>query len=248
MTASTQSKPLQGLKIAVLVESKYIPEEIRAYQSCFGLLGAEVVLLSRLWYGDYKPAFENFPGQADSEAHKEWKHPVFVSDVDPSDQEPWEGPLRLPVDDYADVNNKKIKITDYAAILMSANYTSVRLRYSELENFRNARELVQSAPVVQFFAAAMGNKNVVKGALCHGLWILTPNPALLKDRKVTCNVVMMADILNAGADVVLTNLGGGKKKPADVVVDDDLITAYSKHQILPYIEAITEKIKEKREL
>ena len=32
-------KPLRGKKVAVIVEHKFIPEEIAAYQSCFTLPG-----------------------------------------------------------------------------------------------------------------------------------------------------------------------------------------------------------------
>ncbi len=231
-----QNKPLQQIKIAVIVESKYIPEEIQAYLSCFAMLGASVDLISRLWYGDYRPG------------HQSWKKPVFVSDVDPNDQEPWESPQGLPVDDKNDVSNKElIKVDNYDAIIMASNYVSVRLRFSENQTISDARDLVQSAPVVRFFAEAMRNKRVVKGALCHGLWILTPNPDLLKDRKVTCHTVIMADILNTGANIVLYDLGGGRKEPAKVVVDDDLVTGYSKHEVLPFVEAIAIAIIKRRQ-
>ena len=37
-------RPLEGKKIAVLVESQYVPGEIEAYRYGFGALGAEVHL------------------------------------------------------------------------------------------------------------------------------------------------------------------------------------------------------------
>lgn len=40
---------LAGKKIAVLVETEYIPNEIKKYQSFFGNLGAEVELQTYLW-------------------------------------------------------------------------------------------------------------------------------------------------------------------------------------------------------
>ncbi|MFO1371474.1 MAG: hypothetical protein U1F42_03455 [Candidatus Competibacteraceae bacterium] len=43
------TRPLEGKKIAVLVESQYIPGEIEAYRYGFGTLGAEVHFMSRLW-------------------------------------------------------------------------------------------------------------------------------------------------------------------------------------------------------
>ena len=42
-------KLLKGKKIAVLMETEFIPEEIERYQKRFTELGAEVHFLSRLW-------------------------------------------------------------------------------------------------------------------------------------------------------------------------------------------------------
>ncbi len=222
-------KPLNGKKVAVFVEHKFIPEEIAAYQSCFTMLGASVDVISRTYYDAYKPG------------NPYWKPAVFYSDVDPSDQQPWQGPESVSVPDDNDLS--KIDLNSYAAVIMAANYVSVRLRYPDDPTISDPRKLVQSAPVVRFFADAMKRPDLVKGALCHGLWILTPHPELLKGRKVTCHTVVMADILNCEAEVVFEDVGGGKMAPAKVVVDEDLVTGFSKHEVLPFIEAVARQIK-----
>ena len=51
----SETPRLDGKKVAIIVESKYIPEEIEAYRTEFSALGAEVELVSRLWYGAHKP-------------------------------------------------------------------------------------------------------------------------------------------------------------------------------------------------
>jgi protease I len=201
----------------VLIEHKFIPEEIGAYLNGFRLLGAEVELISRIWYGDYKPAGATFYG-----------------DVDPLDDPAWASPQRFEV--KRDIS--QVRPGDYAAVIMSANYTSVRLRFpgelpADPAGF-DPWAYVQSAPVVRFFAEAMQSKKLVKGMLCHGLWVLTPNPKLLRDRKVICHSVVMADVLNCGAQIVLT--------PNRVVKDHDLVTGFSKHEVLPFIAAIAEQI------
>ena len=43
---------LSGKRIAVVLENKFIQDEIEAYLKGFALLGAEVELVSRIWYGD----------------------------------------------------------------------------------------------------------------------------------------------------------------------------------------------------
>ena len=155
---------LQGKRIGIIVENKFIFEEIEAYKSCFALLGAKVDFISRL---------------SDKAATQ-----TFYSDVDPF-EDPWTTPRPLKVSlDFSSVN-----VEDYSAIIMVANYPSVRLRWTE--NPAKGPDVdvpahVASAPAVKFFASAMRNSTVVKGALCHGLWIATPipNPALLPEKTV----------------------------------------------------------------
>ena len=65
---------LAGKKIAVVLEHKFIPEELWAYLNGFKLLGAEVELVTRLWYGDYKPDYNDMLsafGFEDGEIHIE---------------------------------------------------------------------------------------------------------------------------------------------------------------------------------
>jgi protease I len=227
------NKPLSGKKVAVLVENKFIPEEIEAYRNGFAVLGAQVEFFSRIWYGDYKPG------------HPNWRPPIFYSDVDPSDNEPWQSPQKLDVPENNDISLLNLK--DFAAVIMAANYISVRLRWEEVPEGQepvDARAYVQSPPVVRFFAEAMQDTRIVKGALCHGLWILAPFPHLLKDRLVTCHTVVMADILNCGAKVVFDKNKDGRAQVARVVKDRDLVTGYSKHEVLPFIEAVSEQIQE----
>ncbi len=219
-------KPLTGKRIAVLVENKFIPEEIEAYRQVFAFLGAEVEFISQIWYGDYKPDPKDHP---------------FYSDVDPLDNEAWESPHKLVV--TRDIST--VKPADYAAVIMSANYTSVRLRWNDVPQGQDpvdARAYVQSPPIVRFFAEAMRDPKIIKGALCHGLWILTPHPELLKGRKVTCHTVVMADVLNCGAQIVFEKGADGKAGVAKTVTDRDLVTGYSKHEVLPFIEAVANLI------
>src|SRR3712207_5127655 len=95
------SLPLTGEKVAVLVESQYIPGEVKIYQERFAGYGATVDLVSRLWgqpkqkfYSTVEPEGENVP-------------PIEWLEVS------------------LDVDN--VDLDDYAAVIMTANYTSVRL-------------------------------------------------------------------------------------------------------------------------
>ncbi|MGZ8388726.1 MAG: hypothetical protein ACXWVE_10965 [Rhodoplanes sp.] len=52
MSELLKAPRIDGAKIGVVLENKFIPEEIAAYLNGFPLLGAEVALISRIWYGD----------------------------------------------------------------------------------------------------------------------------------------------------------------------------------------------------
>lgn len=200
---------LEGKKIAVLVESQYIPGEIEAYRYGFGALGAEVHFMSRLWGNERL---------------------TFVGEVEQAGQ--------TPQTLEASIDFQNVELEDYAAVIMAANYTSVRLRYfAPPDGQPIAPDMVRSAPAVQFFARAMRNPRIVKGPLCHGLWILTPNPELLKGRKVICHEVVLADVLNCGAIYVPQDAQNG-----GVVVDDDLVTGRSWHEVEPFIQAVARQI------
>jgi protease I len=199
-------KMLAGKKIAVLVETEYIPEEIAAYQTRFSKLGATVDFMSRLW------------GQPSV---------TFMSDVD----ELGESSQQLVVN----LDFQKANLDEYAAVIMPANYTSVRLRYFEPpEGQPISPEQTRTAPAVQFFAKAMANPKLIKGLLCHGLWLLTPMPELLKGRRIICHEVILADIVNAGAVYVPSS--------TNIVVDRDLVTGRSGRDVNAFIDAIANQI------
>jgi len=201
-------RSLGGKKIAVLVENEFIPEEIAAYRQRFEEFGATVHFMSRLW-GNTSVS--------------------FISDVVEDNQTPQT--LEVQIDfQNVDVNN-------YAAVIIAANYTSVRLRYFQPPAGEPiAPEHVRMAPAVQFFAQAMANPRIIKGALCHGLWLLTPIPELLKGRRVICHEVVLADVINVGAVYVPASEG--------VVVDGDLVTGRSKNEVDPFIKLIAERIQQ----
>lgn len=214
-----QDMPLSGKKIAVIIDNLYIAEEIDAYLEHFGRMGAEVELVTRMWGQPKRVYFSD--EISDLEPDRAGKIPTSV--------EVKHITVKIDVD--------SVKPSDYAAVLMAANYTSVRLRMFDRAHAASP----DTAPAVRFFAAAMRSPTVVKGALCHGLWILAPVPELLRGRHVTCHEVVHADIANAGA-LIHTD---------KVVKDGDLVTGHSKHEatvptdadgIPPYIQAVADQI------
>jgi putative intracellular protease/amidase len=195
MNSPTAERPLAGRRVAVIVESQFIPQELDIYRQRFESYGATVDFISRLW------------GQPSQR---------FYSTVEPG-----------VVDDlqYLDVSIDidHVRPSDYDAIIAAANYTTVRLRYVDtLTENQDPRPLIREAPAVRFFREAMEDKKIIKGAPCHALWLLTPSPGMLNGRHVTCNPVVVADVLNAGATYV--GFAKGTAETDQVHVDGDLVT------------------------
>ena len=196
-------KILTGKKVAVLVETEYISDEIRKYQSFFSDLGAEVELMTYLW------------GK---------KERIIVSDV----TEPDKIPETLTVcKDIADANPN-----DYAIVLCAANYVACRLREIPPMGSLGSPDEVRSPSAVRFMASAMMEHKIIKGFLCHALWLMTPCPELLKDRKVICHTVVLSDVINAGAVFV--------PDESHVYADRDLVTGRSAADLDAYCNKIIE--------
>lgn len=194
-------KILTGKKVAVLVETEYIPSEIKFYQEFFTKYGAKVDLMTYLW------------GKTER---------VIVSDVDNETKSLEKMTIKKEI---AQANPN-----EYAIVLCAANYVACRLREIPPMGSLGDASLIRSPSAVRFMASAMMNPNIVKGALCHALWLLTPTPELLKNRKVICHTVVLADVLNAGAIYI--------PDESHVVIDKDLVTARSASDLEIYGKAI----------
>lgn len=194
---------LKGKRVAVLVETEYIPSEIKFYCDYFSKLGAKVDLMTYLWGEEER---------------------IIVSDITEPDGKVEQLTITKEIAD-ANPNN-------YAIVLTAANYVACRLREIPPMGSLADASLVHSPTAVRFVASAMMNPQIVKGALCHALWILTPVPELLNGRKVICHTVVLADVLNAGAVYV--------PDESHVVVDRDLVTARSVADIKAYCQKLVE--------
>jgi len=100
-------------------------------------------------------------------------------------------------------------LRSYSAVIVPSGMVSDRLRYSEDVN--------TLPPAAQFLKRAFAEKKILKGIICHGMWLLAPMPELVKGRRVVVHNNLVGDARNMGA--VYTN--------EDVVEDGDLVTGRS---------------------
>jgi len=101
------------------------------------------------------------------------------------------------------------ELASYAAVIVPAGMVADRLRYTE--------DIARLPPAVEFLKRAFACKTIIKGIICHGLWLVAPAPELVAGRRLVVHNNLLGDARNMGAVYV----------DEDVVVDDDLVTARS---------------------
>lgn len=99
------------------------------------------------------------------------------------------------------------ELRSYDAIIVPSGIVADRLRYTE--------DVHKLPPATEFIARAFAEKEIVKGIICHGMWLVAPVPALVRGRRVVVHNNLLGDARNMGAVYV----------DQDVMVDGDLVTA-----------------------
>lgn len=168
--------PLNGVRVAVLLESDYFEPEIFYYQRRFAEEGVEVDFLTRTW-GQRELTFYGH----------EYRAPLKVD-------KSLEG-----IDDRT--------LAGYGAVIVPSGMVADRLRYSE--------DVDVLAPATDLLRRAFARPQIIKGIICHGMWLVSAAPYLVRERKVVCHNNLIGDVRNMGANYV----------DQDVVVDGDLVTA-----------------------
>jgi len=99
------------------------------------------------------------------------------------------------------------KLREYAAIIVPSGIVADRLRYTE--------DINKLPPATEFLRRAFAEPGIIKGIICHGMWLVAPLPELVRGRRVVVHNNLLGDAKNMGA--IYTD--------QDVVVDgDDLVT------------------------
>jgi protease I len=99
------------------------------------------------------------------------------------------------------------ELASFDAVIVPSGIVADRLRYTE--------DLHCIPPATLFLKRAFANKNIIKGIICHGLWLMAPATELVRGRQLTCHNNLHGDAIAYGAHFV----------DQDLVVDDDLVTA-----------------------
>lgn len=98
------------------------------------------------------------------------------------------------------------ELRGYDAVIVPSGMVADRLRYTE--------DIEKLPPATEFLQRAFAEPSVLKGIICHGMWLVAPAPELVRGRRVVAHNNLLGDVKNMGAEYV----------DEDVVVDGDLVT------------------------
>ena len=100
-------------------------------------------------------------------------------------------------------------LRSYDAIIVPSGMVSDRLRFTT--------DLGELPPASAFLKRAFAEPDVLKGIICHGLWLCAPIREVLEGRRLVCHTNLHGDAQAYGARFV----------DEDVVEDGDLVTGRS---------------------
>ncbi len=116
----------------------------------------------------------------------------------------WKVPFEVD-ESFEDMDDETLR--SYDAVIVPSGMVSDRLRYTE--------DVAMLPPATEFLQRAFAEPTILKGIICHGMWLVAPTPELVRGRPVVVHNNLHGDVVNMGA--VYTD--------EDVVVDGDLVTA-----------------------
>ena len=119
-------------------------------------------------------------------------------------------------------------LRSYAAIIVPSGMVSDRLRFTE--------DVDRPSPATELVRRAFAEPTVLKGIICHGMWLLSMVPELVRGRPVTCHNNLVGDVRNMGARYV----------DADVVVDGDLVTGRTGKHAHLFAHTLSEELTRRR--
>jgi protease I len=115
----------------------------------------------------------------------------------------WKCPFEVD-ESFEDMDDATLRSFD--AVIVPSGMVSDRLRYTE--------DVAKLPPATEFLARAFAEPTILKGIICHGMWLVAPMPELVRGRPVVAHNNLHGDVVNMGA--IYTD--------EDVVVDGDLVT------------------------
>ncbi|TQF04892.1 thiamine biosynthesis protein ThiJ [Kitasatospora acidiphila] len=123
---------------------------------------------------------------------------------------------------FEDLDEYALK--EFAALIVPSGIVADRLRYTEDVN--------QLPPAAALLRRAFADPAIIKGIICHGMWLAAPIPAVIRGRRAVVHNNLLGDLRNMGGVYV----------DEDVVVDEDLVTARTGNHCHVFARQIIEEL------
>jgi deglycase len=137
----------------------------------------------------------------------------------------WRVPF-VATESFEGLNDDDLRTFD--ALIVPSGMVADRLRYTE--------DVTRTPPATELLRRAFAEPKILKGIICHGLWLVAPAPELVRGRELTVHNNLLGDARNMGARYV----------DADVVVDGDLVTGRTGQHAHLFARRIIDLLAERR--
>ena len=118
------------------------------------------------------------------------------------------------------------ELRSYSAVIVPSGMVSDRLRFTD--------DIHKLPPATDFLCRAFAEKTILKGLICHAMWLVAPVPELVRGRHAVVHNNLYGDARNMG--ILYTD--------QDVVEDGDLITARTGGHCHLFARAIIDRLVE----
>ena len=122
-----------------------------------------------------------------------------------------------------------VELRGYDALIVPSGIVSDRLRYTE--------DISRLAPATDLLQRALAEPRLLKGIICHGMWLASWIPSSVRGRKVVCHNNLIGDVRNMGAEYV----------DEDVVIDDDLVTGRTGQHCHLFARTVIDQLMKRRQ-
>jgi protease I len=136
----------------------------------------------------------------------------------------WKVPFEVD-ESFEGIDDEELR--GYDAVIVPSGMVADRLRYTE--------DIEKLPPATEFLKRAFAEPSVLKGIICHGMWLVAPTPELVRGRRVVAHNNLLGDVKNMGAQYV----------DEDVVVDGDLVTGRTGGHCHLFAKKIIELLEER---
>lgn len=122
----------------------------------------------------------------------------------------------VPFDDIEETfeNITDEQLREYSAVIVPSGIVADRLRYTE--------DIHKLPPATVFLQRAFKEKSIIKGIICHGMWLVAPLPELVRGRKVVVHNNLLGDAKNMGAiytdEDVVVDIQDGDVRTGNILV------------------------------